>query len=252
MTLEIVALLINAIVSIVVPLIVLGVLIKQNKEQWKGVFVVFLCGGLVYIAMQWGAKEHGLTWLFNNTSLMDFMGKHYVLYLFLVALAGAMLTVLGQFFIAMVPFRKKMTFDKAISFSIGYSMVESILLVGVRSINTLVEIFKGTELELNTSAMELYLSGYERVLYLIIQMAIVLVLMYFLQHGMIIRGMLIAVLSYMIISFLPGFFIAFSLPEYLEVFSRSTTLTMVYAVLTASAVTSIIIINVCRNLSYEE
>lgn len=252
MTLEIVALLTNAIVSIVVPLIILGVAIKQNKEQWKGIVVIFLCGGLVYIAMQWGVKEHGLTWLFNNISLIDFMEKHYILYLFLVALMGAILTVLGQGFIAMVPFRKKMTVSKAISFSVGYSMVEATWLVGVRSINTLVEAFKGAELELHTSAIELFLSGYERVLFLIIEMAIVLVLAYFVQHRMVIRGLLIAALCYMMLSFLPGFFIAFSLPEYLEVFSRSTTLMMVYIVLTASALVSIVIMKVCRNLSYEE
>ena len=251
MTLEIVALLVNVIISIIVPLIALGVVIRKYKEQWKGIVAIFLCGGLVYVAMQWGAKEHGLTWLFNNTSFMELMESNYILYLFLVALAGALLTAFGQIFIGVVPFRKKITMGKAISFSLGYSMVEAIWLVGLRNINTLTEAFGGTELTLNTSVIELFLSGYERVLFLIIEMAIVLVLMYFIQHGKILRGLLIALLCYTLLSFLPGFFIAFSLPEYLEVFSRSTALIMVYIVLTASALASVVIMKVCNNLSYE-
>lgn len=252
MSLEIVALVINAIISTVVPLVVLGVVIKKNLEQWKGLTAIFLCGGLVYFALQWGAKEHGLTWLFNNTNLITFMEEHYIPYLLLVALAGAILTVLGQAFVVSILFRKQLTIAKVVSFALGYSMVEATWLVGIRSINTVVEVFKGTEIQLNTSAGELFLSGYERVLLLIIEMAVLIVLTYFIQHRMMMKGLLIAILCNTLVSFLPGFFIAFSLPDYLEVFSRSAALVMVYIVLTASAFTSVIIMKVCKNLSYED
>lgn len=248
MTLEIIALVVNAIISIIVPFVVLGVTIRQNKDQWKGVLAAFLCGGLVYIAMQWGVKEHGLTWLFNNNNIMDFAEQHYIFYMLLIALVGAALTVFGQVLVVAVPFRKMMTAGKAISFSIGYSMVEATWLVGVSSINTLVEMLKGTEVDLDTSVVELFLSGYERILFFVIEMAITLILIYFVQHRMAMKGLLIALLCYTLVFFLPGFFIAFSLPEYLEVFSRSTTLVMVYIVLTASAFASIVIMKVCRNL----
>lgn len=248
MTLEMIALVVSALISIVLPLVVLGIIIKKNQEQWKSILVVFLCGGLVYVAMHWGIKEHGLTWLFNNTSLTDFMSQHYIAYLLLVALAGAVLTVTGQAFLILLPFKRKLTVSKAVSFAIGYSMVESMWLVGARSINTIIEIAKGSEMELDVSAIELFLSGYERVLLLVIEIAIVVVLVYFIQRRMPIRGVLVATFCYTMVSFLPGFFIAFTLTDYLEVFDRSVALAMVYVILTASALASVVILKVCRNL----
>ncbi len=252
MTVEIIALTICAIISILLPLVILGVVTTKNKTQWKSLIAIFLSGGLVYVVMQWGIKEHGLTWLFNNTNFMKFMQQHYIPYLLLVAFVGAALVVIGQSFVVMVPFKRKLTIPKATSFASGYIMVEAIWLVGARCVNTIIEIVKGSELELDVSASELFLSGYERVLLFIIEMAITIVLVYFIQRGMSIRGMLIAIFCYAMVAFLPGFFIAFSLPEYLEVFHRSTALLMVYIILTATALASLVILKVCRNLLDDE
>lgn len=252
MILEIIALAVCAIISILIPLVAFGMMIRKNKTQWKSMIAIFLSGGLVYVVMQWGIKEHGLTWLFNNTNFMEFMQQHYIPYLLLVAFAGAALVVFGQAFVVIVPFKRKLTIPKAITFASGYIMVEAIWLVGARSINTMIEIVKGSELELDVSASELFLSGYERVLLFIIEMAIIVVLVYFIQRRMPIRGMLIAMFCYTMVAFIPGFFIAFSLPEYLEVFHRSTALVMVYIILTASALASLVILKVCKNLLDDE
>ncbi len=249
---EIIALVACAIVSILLPLVVLGIKIKKNKEQWKGIIAVFLSGGLVYVAMQWGVKEHGLTWLFNNTDFYKFMQQHYIPYLLLVAFVGAVLVVLGQSFVVWVPFKRKLTISKATAFACGYIMVEAIWLVGARSINTVIEIAKKSELELDVAVSELFLSCYERGLLFVIEMAIIVVLVYFIQRRMPVRGMLIAVFCYTMVAFLPGFFIAFSLPEYLEVFHRSTALLMVYIILTATALASVVILKVCKNLLDDE
>ena len=248
MTIEIIALAVGALVSILLPLIILGIIIKMNRQQWKSIFAIFLCGGLVYAAMQWGVKEHGLAWLFNNTSFMDFMDQHYISYLLVVALIGAVLTTIAQVLVVLVLFKRNVSMGRAISFSLGYSMLESTLLMGARSINTIIEIVKGSELTLDTTATELFLSGYERVLLLIIEMAVVVVLVYFIQKKMTIQGTLVATFCYMIVAFLPGFLIAFSLPEYLEVFHRSTALVLVYIVLTATAVASLVILYAFKKL----
>lgn len=252
MTLEIVALVACALVSIFLPLVVFGSMIKKNKIQWKSMVAIFLSGGLVYLVMQWGIKEHGLTWLFNNTNFYKFMQQHYIPYLLLVAFVGAVLVVLGQSFVIRVPFKRELTISKATTFACGYIMIEAIWLVGARCINTIVEMVKGTELELDVSISELFLSCYERVLLFVIEMAIIVVLVYFIQRRMPVRGMLIAIFCYTMVSFLPGFFIAFSLPEYLEVFHRSTALLMVYIILTATALASAVILKVCKNLLDEE
>ncbi len=252
MTTEIIALAVDAIVSIFIPLIVLGIIITKNKEQWKGICGIFLCGAIVYMTMQWGVKEHGLTWLFNHTDLMDFMNAHYLLYLLVVALAGAVLVTLAQLLVVAVLFKGKVSFVKSIAFSMGYSMTAATLLIGVRSINTIIELVKGTELEMDTTATELFLSGYERVLILIIEAAIITSLVYFVEKKKSVRGGVIAVFFYTMVAFLPGFFLAFTLSDFYEVFDRSIALMMIYVVLTATAVAGLVILNVLKNVIYSD
>lgn len=252
MTTEIIALAVDAIVSILLPLIVLGIIIKKNREQWKGILGIFLCGAIVYIAMQWGMKEHGLTWLFNNTDLAGFMDAHYILYLLMVAFAGAILIVLAQMFVIIIIFKRSVSFTKAISFALGYSMTASALLIGVRSINTMIELMKGTELEMNTTATELFLSGYERILIMTIEAAIVASLVYFAEKKKALRGGIIAVFFYTMVSFLPGFFLAFTMSDFYEVFDRPIALMMIYVILTATAVAGIIILSVLKNVIYSD
>ncbi len=241
MTIEICALAFDVIVSVLIPVIVWGIVLIKNREQWKSSAYMFVCGMITYVVMQWGIKEHALTWLFNNTNFMNFMKNHYIPYLLLIAFAGAVLLILAQLFVFKVCNKKELTFTIAVSFALGYNMLESTMVIGIRCINTIMELIKGTDMELDTSVMELFLSGYERMLLLIIQVAVVLSLCYFIEWKKTVQGGLISLFCYTMISFIPGFFIAFSLPEYYEVFDRSVTLIMVYIVLTATAITSIVV-----------
>lgn len=252
MTTEIIALAVDAIVSIIIPLIVLGMVITKNKKQWKSILGIYVCGALVYVAMQWGIKEHGLTWLFNNTDFMDFMNAHYLLYLLVVAFAGAALITLAQMFVIVIIFKRKVSYAKSIAFSMGYSMTAATLLIGVRSINTIIEVIKGTELEMNTTATELFLSGYERILILIIEATIITSLVYFAEKKKAVRGGIIAVFFYTMVAFLPGFFLAFTLPDFYEVFDRSIALVMIYVILTATAIAGLVILNVLKNVIYSD
>jgi len=252
MTLEIVALSVVVIISFLLPLVILGVLIKKNRTQWRSIIACFLCGGIIYALMQWGAKEHGLAWLFNNTNFIRLMENQYILYLFVVAFAGAVLMVFAQMIAMALLFKRQITMGKVIALSVGYSMVESAFLIGIGSINTIIELIKETDMQLATTANDLFLSGYERILLLIIEAGILVVLAYFFGRKMYIRGGIVAILCNTLIAFLPGFFIAFSLPDYYEVFDRSIALVMVHVVLTASAVASVIIGNVLKNMLYSE
>lgn len=243
MTLEIVALALTAYISIILPLIVLGIIIKKNREYWRGIIVVFLCGMLIYTVTQWGIKEHGLSWLFNHTNLSDLLNNHYILYLLIVALIGALLTTMVQAVVVILPFERNLSFAKAIAFGLGYGMLESALLIGIKSINTIVEMMKESEAELNTNSTELFLSGYERILIMIIEIGIVVVLIYFIEQNMFGRGAVIAVVCYTLVSFLPSFFIAFSLKDYYEVYDRSIALILIYIILTVAAFTSLVVMN---------
>ncbi len=236
MTLDIVALAVNAVISIAVPVVILiGMLVKNTKERIS-LLLLFIAGVITYMAMEWGVKEHGLAWLFNHTDFAEFMDSHYIPYLLVVAVAGAVLACVPITGIVAFTMKKKLSFSMAVVLGLGYTMAESVMLVGYRSINTIVELVKGTDMELNSTTAELFLSGYERILMSVIQIAVFVVLAYFIERNMTLQGNLIAVFCQTMAAFLPGFFIAFSLTDYYEVYDRSVALTLTYIVLTAAAI----------------
>ena len=247
MTMEIAALAVSAIISFIVPLVIFICILVKGQEKKPVMFLFFVAGAVIYVAMQWGIKEHGLAWLFNHTDFMDFMNNHYIPYLLVVAIAGSVLALLPVYLVCIIR-KKQVSFLKGIVLGLGYTMAESILLIGLRSVNTIIELVKGSDMELNTTVAELFLTGYERILMSVIQIAIFIVFIYFIEQNMALRGGLIAVICHMLAAFLPGFFIAFSLKNYYEVYDRSVALILTYIVLTAAAITGVVILYSLRRL----
>ena len=243
MVMNIIALGLTAVISIIVPLVVLGIVIWKNPMERKQVFLAFLTGAGSYLVMEWGVKEQGLKALFNYTSFSEFANEHYIPYLFVVAFAGAVLALIPALLVVCILFKKQMSFAKASMYGLGYAMAEAIMLAGYRCIFSIIELVKNSETELNTTTVELFLSGYERILVMLIHIAIMVVLVYFVEQKMSVKGSLIAVLCLTMASFLPGFFIAFSLENYYEVYDRNVALTLVYIVLTVAAFCSGIVLN---------
>lgn len=243
MTVNIIALGITAVISVLVPLIILGIVIGKNPMERIGVLLAFLSGSAIYLLMEWGVKEQGLKILFNSTSLSDFMNQHYIPYLFLVALAGAILALIPELLVVQLLFKRQMSFAKASMLGLGYAMAEAVMLVGYRSFFTIVELLKDAETELNTTTVELYLSGYERILMMVIHIAIMAAFVYFIEQKIAVKGSIIVIVCLTLTAFLPGFFIAFSLKNYYEVYDRTVALVLVYVVLTMAAFCGGIVLN---------
>lgn len=243
MTMNMVAMIINAGICIVIPIVILGLLFFKNPMERKGMILSFFLGIIVYLVTQWGIKEQGLKYLFNHTEFMQFMEGYYISYLFVVALAGAVFAVVPEVLIIVFLFKKQMSFRKAAVLGLGYTMAESIMLVGYRSIITIVELVKTPEAELSSTTVELFLSGYERLLLMLIQVTLIVVLVYFIEQKMAVRGTVIKVFCHTLVAFLPGLFIAFSLTNYYEVYDRTMALVLVYILLTAAAFSSWIVLN---------
>lgn len=243
MTVSVAALGLTTVISIVVPLVILGIVIGKNPMERKGVLFAFLAGAGIYLLMEWGVKEQGLKLLFNHTSLSDFMNQHYIPYLLLIALVGAILALLPELLVVQLLFKRQMSFAKASMFGLGYAMAEAVMLVGYRSIFTIVELLKDSETELNTTTVELFLSGYERILMMVIHIAIMVAFVYFIEQKMTVRGSIIVIVCQTLAAFLPGFFIAFSLTNYYEIYDRTVALILVYVVLTMAAFCGGIVLN---------
>ena len=247
MTMEIAALAVSAIISFIVPPVIFICTLIKGQGKKLSLLMFFLTGAVIYVAMQWGIKEHGLAWLFNHTDFMDFMNNHYIPYLLVVSVTGAILAFLPVLLVCII--RKKLvSFPEGVVLGLGYTMAESVLLIGIRSVNTIVELLKGSDMELNSTSGELFLTGYERILMSVIQITIIIVFIYFIEQNMILRGSLLAIFCHMIATFLPGFFIAFSLKDYFEVYDRSVALVLIYIVLTAAAFTGGVVLYSLRHL----
>ena len=106
--------------------------------------------------------------------------------------------------------------------------------------------------KLNTTVGELLMSGYERILLTIIGIALIVSLIYFIEQKMTVRGVIIKVLCQAVIAFMPGFLIAFSTKDMLEVFDRSTSLIMVYVLMTAAAFSAVAVLNGLKWKMYEK
>lgn len=225
----------SILVSLVIPLIIWIILIAKNKEERKGIIVLFVLGALFYIAMQFGIKQQGLAYLFNNTNLQTFMDEHYISYLILVALIGAVLAIIPELITILVIYKKKITFKQAVSLGLGYTTAESMFLIGYLGIAALVKYIGDNDYELVTSAETLFLSDFERILLGVTGIGLIVCLIYFIEENMTLWGILIKVICQALVAFLPGFLIAFSTKDLLEVFDRSMALIIIYIILTAVA-----------------
>ena len=248
---EFTALICNVVISILIPLIIWIILVLKNKKEMKGIIVLFLLEVIFYTGAQWGLKQHGLTYLFNHTDFISFMNNHYLQYLFIVALAGSVLAVIPEI-ITILIFGRKITFKQAISMGIGYTAAESTFLMGYQALMTIVTLLKDKDAKLSLTTGELFLSVYERIIVMVIGTGLIVTLTYFAEQKMLVRGAIIKVLSQTLILFLPGFFIAFSTKDYLEVFDRSVTTVMVYVLLTTAAVCALAIMNSVKWKMYEK
>lgn len=233
--------------SMILPAIVWIVLMIKEKNRRIRQMILSLCGAVLYFVMQWGIKEKGLQWLYNHKSttgidMNQFSINHYFLNLFLVSLVGALFLYGVTGVLLRFVFKKNYSYRNIIFYGLGYCISEAVMLAGIRSIETIVAMVQKSEGVLSTSVTELFLSAYERILIMVIEIALLVILAYFVQKGHTVSGVAITVLCNTLFGFLPAFFLAFSTVQYLSLYSRTTALVMIYVFLSVSALTGIVIL----------
>lgn len=223
------------LISTVVPLVLVIWLFMKEEKNRKGIVVSLLVGIIIYVAMEWGIKEHGLAWLFNHTDFLRFMNAHYIPYLLIVSLVGAILAMIPMN-IYLFAGKNKLQFSGLVVFGLGYTMAESFLLMGLRSMNTLIALIKKVEGVEPVSVDGLVLSCYERILMTVIQVSLFVLLAYMIKKKKLCAGIVITGILHTLTTFLPAFFLAFTTTDYLELYDRNVGLFIVYVVLTVGAV----------------
>ncbi len=229
-------------VSVILPVIILaGMFYKSDNRNLKN-GLLLITGVLHYLLLQWGIKEHGLQWMFRHAGLQEFMEKHYLLYLFLIALVGAIFLYVVSFLIFNFCVKRNYTMHHIILYGLSYCTCEAVFLSGITSINTIIQLVKGVDEQYTINISELFLSAYERVLIAILEIGILVALAFFIQNGKLVFGTVLSVFCGTLIGFLPGFFIAFSTKNFLEIYSRNVALILIYILLSFAAITSIVVI----------
>jgi len=242
----------SLIACFVIPLIIWLVIFVKGKGERGGIFVLFLLGALFYAGMQWGVKQHGLAYLFEKANLYSFMINHYISYLLLVALCGAILAIIPEIITVLGIFRRKITFKQALSMGLGYTICETGFLLVYPFVATLIPVLKNEATKLSTSSSEMVLSGFERLLLTVIGTGLIVMFIYDVEQKSTIKGSIAKVICQTLAAFIPGFLIAFSTEDFLEVFDRSTTLIMSYVILSAAAFACFILIDSLKWKMYEK
>lgn len=248
MAVTITALVLTALVSLLLPCLQIVILAVRREKERKGILLYSLAGILLYVVTQWGLRNQGLSWVIEQAGWTETVQTYYLLSLFLLSFAGSLFLLVPTYVILRRALKKQLSFAQAMVFGLAYAMAEAVLLVGYQSVKYVIQLLKKEEGDLIVTNVQLFLSTYERLLFFLIHTAVFAGFAWMLRKGFRMRACAVFLLVETLIAFLPGFFMAFSTVQYLEVYDHVVGLFLIYVFLTAVAVTGAVIL---RGIRYE-
>lgn len=195
-TSTLIAVCVTLFITLILPLVVYIILGLKNKGC--GIWSAWLLGALGFIVFQLLLRTPLLSLLSTVLPLAEFAASHYLLYSLILAFTAALVEVLARYVVAkIINDNMHLTVKKGIAAGLGHGGIESMLLIGMTYISNLVYItminsgsFENAIAEtaaagvdtaafytirdslVNTSPAMFYLAGYERILTMIIHMAL--------------------------------------------------------------------------------
>ena len=197
---------ITLFISFVLPIVALVVYAVKNKG--KKIVSAWLLGAAGFFVMQIIIRTPILKLISALPGFMDFVTNHYVLYVLALGITAALFEVVGRFVVAKIMSKQnQLTFERSVAAGLGHGGIESMLLVGLTYINNLVyvvminsntydsmvettaaagvdvtSLWQMKETFLTTSPAIFGLAGLERLLTMICQLAMTLVVCYFVSN----------------------------------------------------------------------
>ena len=257
----IITVIITFCISTILPLAVLVVYALKNKG--KGIWSAWFLGAAGFFAMQIVIRTPILNLLGTTQGFMTFATEHFVLYCLIMAFTAALFEVIGRYAVAKF-MSKNLIFERGIAAGLGHGGIEAIVIIGLTYLNNLIYIgminsgtfdgvveqtvalgvdttsllaIKDNLLHMN-SAMFL-LAGYERILTMILQVALSLVICYFVSHKEDWKGIVICLICHCLVDFTAPFVNGCATQYMGNLISTTTAYTIVYVFLTMVAVLSI-------------
>lgn len=263
-TATIVTVLITLFVTLVLPVIVY--LIYGFKNKGKGVWTAWLLGAAGFFVFQVIIRTPILSLLSLIPGFMNFVTEHYILYCLVLAFTAALFEVAGRYIVAKIMSRK-LTFTRSFAAGLGHGSIEAIVIIGMTYVNNLIYIvmintgsFDGiveqtaalgvdtTQLLvlkdslINTHSAIFLLAGYERILTVILHIALTMVVCYFVNRKKDFAGIGICVLCHWAVDFIAPTINGMATVYLGNVISTTTAYVIVYGFLTLVAAASVLTI----------
>lgn len=255
---------ITLFICLALPVIVY--LVYGVKNKGKGVWTAWLLGAAGFFVFQILLRSPILSVLSMTSWFTAFATKHYVWYCLLLALTAALFEAAGRYIAAKL-MGKKLTYVRGLAAGLGHGSIEAMVIVGLTYINNLAYIImintgsfdavieQTAALGVDTTQLLMVkeslvsanpgiflLAGYERVLTVILHIALSMIVCYFVSQKKDIVGVVACVLIHGTVDFIVALVNGMA-AEYLgNVISASLAYIIIYTFLTAVAALSVIVI----------
>lgn len=247
---------ISMLVSLVLPVAVLIAFAAKRKKQ--GIVSAWLLGAAGFFVTQILIRLPILTVLQSQSWFVSFSQNHLFLYAFSLAFTAGLFELAGRFAVAKLLNRKTLNFNRSLAAGLGHGGIEAILIAGIAMINNLAYIAminSGTfdEVLAQTAAMGLdvsqlvlikeqlisyspalfLLGGFERILAMTAHAAMSMIVCYGVAQKKTLPCVLVCLGIHTMIDMTAG--LSLVLPQ-------SVAYPIIYAILIAVAVVSLVII----------
>lgn len=260
-TTTMIAIIITFCISTVLPVSVW--VIYGCKNKGKKIWTAWLLGAAGFFVMQMMIRTPILSLISKGQGFADFVSKKYVWYCIIAAFTAALSEVIARYAVAKFMSRN-LTFERSLAAGLGHGGIEAIVIIGMAYLNNLIYagmINGGTfdtvveqtaalgvdttalvnikDSLINASSAIFLLAGYERILTMILHVALSLVVCYFVSHKEDIKGILICLLCHTLVDFVAPLVNGCSTDYMGNILSTNVAYMIVYVFLTVVAVLSV-------------
>ncbi len=247
----------TAFISLILPLLILLVFAVKHKKQ--GIVSAWLLGAAGFLVTQIGIRTPILSVLSVQEWFLTFSQKYLFLYAFSLAFTAGLFELAGRFAVAKI-LQKKLTWNRSLAAGLGHGGIEAIFIVGmayVSNITYILMIRSGafdamlTQVPADQAAYlesirqtlimgspMLYLAaGYERILTMVCHAAMSVIVCRGVHVGKAGKAALICLGIHTLIDLTAGISLLAG-----TVLSQTAAIAIIYLILTAAAVLSLVIL----------
>lgn len=254
-----IACVVSLLIAMGLPLVALFVFGVRNRG--KGIWTAWILGALGFFVTQILIRVPILTAIQSQPWFLAFSQNHLFLYAFLLAFTAGLFELAGRFVVAKL-MKKNLTYKRSLAAGMGHGGIEAILLVGMAYINNLVYIAminNGTfdtmvaevvaagvdasqlhmlkDTLMTTSPAMFLLGGFERLLAMMAHAGMTMIVCWGIHSGKAGKCALVCLGIHTLIDLTAGISLLAG-----TVISQTMAYTLIYTILTAAAVLSILIL----------